>query len=286
MGIKHVTPADGTFSGTGATEWDREHNFVDSTGTTLTIGQIDDGQFVQRSGTILQGAGTGPTGATGPTGPAGATGAQGATGVAGPTGAIGPTGPTGVGVTGAAGPTGAQGPTGAIGPTGVTGVGVTGADGPTGSTGVAGGGSQGSAVIMGSATATGTTTAMVTASGMTFAVVSGSTYFFRFDAAYDSNVTTVGLRLGLTFPAAISVAAHAQVMDAPSTIQYALITATSGSVLGLGTQVVTGTDLHGWIEGHIAPSMNGNVALIWASELSTTNGVRLLAGTKGWMLRV
>ena len=111
MTIKHKTPADGTFSGTGTTEWNNDHNIIEGgSGATLDVGTITDGQFLQRSGSnIISSAAagpTGPTGATGNTGPSGPTGTTGA-GVAGPTG---PTG--GIGNTGPSGPSGPAGPAG------------------------------------------------------------------------------------------------------------------------------------------------------------------------------
>ena len=151
MAIKHVTPADGTFSSTGATEWDRDHNLIEGSGATLAVGTIDDGLFLKRDGSTIVGATaagpSGPQGATGPTGPVGAdgaTGIAGADGTTGPTGPIGPSGPAGAdGATGVAGATGIQGPTGVQGTTGAQGAtGTTGADstvpGPTGPTGPAG----------------------------------------------------------------------------------------------------------------------------------------------------
>lgn len=156
MTIKHKTPADGTFSATGATEWDKDHNLIEGgSGATLTLGSILDGEFLQRVGDVIQGGAstggpTGPTGSQGPTGPAGAqgttgptgTGATGPTGAAGANGAQGATGPTGSGLTGptgTAGATGSTGPTGAAGATGSTGpAGTTGATGPTGSAGATG----------------------------------------------------------------------------------------------------------------------------------------------------
>lgn len=114
MGIKHKTPADGTFSGTGTTEWNRNHEFVEAGGATLDIGAISDGQYLTRSGSSLV-SGVPASGPTGPTGAAGAAGAAGSTGAAGAAGATGPSGPSG--------PAGAAGATGASGPTGPTGSG-------------------------------------------------------------------------------------------------------------------------------------------------------------------
>lgn len=148
MGVKHTTPADGTFSAAGQAAWDAEHNIVEGgSGATLAIGTIEDGLFFKRVGNDIIGAtAAGAVGPTGPTGPAGSNGTTGPTGAAGTTGPIGPTGAQGT--TGVAGPTGALGPTGAQGLTGPTGIGLTGptgADstvpgptGPAGSTGPAG----------------------------------------------------------------------------------------------------------------------------------------------------
>lgn len=154
MTIRHKTPADGTFSGTGATEWDRDHNLVEAGGATLSLGAIIDGEFLRRVGNAIesssaagptgptgtQGA-TGPTGeGQGPTGPTGITGAAGAQGPTGLTGGAGAQGPTGLtGSQGVAGPTGLTGVAGPTGPTGLTGSqGTTGNTGPTGPTGLTG----------------------------------------------------------------------------------------------------------------------------------------------------
>lgn len=254
---------------------------------------------------------TGPTGNTGPTGvgltgAAGPTGALGATGVAGPTGAIGPTGPqgatgadstvpgptgpsgatgpTGVGLTGAQGPTGADG---ATGPTGVTGVGVTGAAGPTGAQGPTGVGGFATAVYMQSDTATGSTTAMVTASGMTFAVTTGNHYRFKFHVITRlgsvTSATTVGLKLGLTFPAATVVAAEARIPQAVAGTAHwfaGQIQASGGTVTSASTQFPNSNTLS-VVEGSIVPSAAGNVALTYGCELSTTAGVVIKQGTNG-----
>lgn len=172
MGVKHQTPADGTFSPTGASAWDDEHlvsgdvdfggnAIINAIGMTGAIGLTGPtgpsgadgltgptGADGTTGSTGAQGP-TGPTGVTGPSGPSGSqgptgpTGAQGLTGASGPTGptgALGPTGPSGpTGVPGTTGPTGPSGPSGAQGPTGPTGSqGVTGASGPTGPAGVTG----------------------------------------------------------------------------------------------------------------------------------------------------
>lgn len=276
--VTHSTPADGTFSAAGQAAWDADH-VLDTTGLTGAAGP------------------TGTAGAAGPTGAVGATGATGvgitgATGadstVPGPTGAIGPTGVGITGAQGAQGATGVAGATGAIGPTGPTGVGITGAAGPTGAqgpTGAAGGAA--SYVYTQSDSATGSTTALVTASGMTFAVTSGNYYRFSFHILSRigavTSATTVGLKLGLTFPAAAVVGAYAQIPQAVAGVAHMFvgqIQSSGASVTSVSTQYPN-QDTHSLVEGSIVPTANGNVALVFGCELSTTAGVVIKQGTNG-----
>jgi hypothetical protein len=133
---------------------------------------------------------------------------------------------------------------------------------------------------MGNAMATGTTTALVTASGCVFQVTSGRSYKFEFQALWNCNVTTNGFKIGLTFPAAITVAANAWVPITASTQVLGPITASGGSVTGTSTPT-SATTYMAEISGTITPSGSGALALMWACELSTTGGVALLAGTNG-----
>jgi hypothetical protein len=344
VGIVHKTPADGTFSATGATEWNRDHDLAEAgSGAILSIGAIVDGEFLRRNGTTIDSAAAaGPTGATGPTGNAGATGAAGPTGtgvtgaagptgatgptgagttgaigptgatgpsgatgptgstgadstVAGPAGATGPTGVTGAGTTGASGPTGAIGPTG---PTGITGAGTTGASGPTGAigptgpTGVTGAGTTGvtgptgpagvgggfTTVVMQDDTATAISAGLVTTSGMTFALVSGNTYRFEFFIPFDSVASTVGLKLGLTFPAATMMSSRFYIPNSNTA-------ETMGDVSGPGGFVVAATSSAArslaYISGVIRPSADGNLALQHACEIATSGGPVIKGGANG-----
>lgn len=235
----------------------------------------------------------GATGAVGVTGAIGPTGSQGATGadsvVPGPTGAIGP---TGAGVTGAAGPTGAIGPTGpsgSDGATGPTGVGITGAIGPTGATGSVAGITN---VYMQDDMATGTTTAMVTASGMLFAVTSGNYYRFRFYVISRignvTSATTVGFKLGLTFPAATVVGASVNIPFGAAGASHFFegqITASGGAVTSTATQNPNANTLS-TVDGVIVPSADGNLALTYGCELSTTAGVLIKQGTNGILEKI
>jgi hypothetical protein len=264
----------------------------------------------------------GPTGATGPTGSDGATGP---TGAAGPTGAQGATGPTGVGVTGsqgATGPTGAIGPTGVQGATGPTGVGLTGSQGATGPTGVGLTGSQGATGPTGANgatgptgaagatgaqgptgaagsgggttvrllddTATGTTTALGTVSGQIFALVSGITYNFSWNVLFQSGAATNGLRLGLSFPAATIVAANGWIPIAANGVDAHFegsIIASGGQIVGTTVETANSTRL-AMLFGTIRPSANGNLALLFGSELSTVNGCKIMQQTNGSLVTV
>lgn len=310
--VTHSTPADGTFSAAGQAAWDAEH-IISGEGATGATGPTGPaGATGAQGATGIQGVtgatgadstvpgptgaagatgatgAVGPSGATGPTG-IGITGAQGATGVAGPTGAIGPSGAAGpTGVTGAdstvPGPTGAIGPSGATGPTGV---GITGAIGPTGATGPAGGGVT--KVYTQSDGATGSTTAMVTASGMVFAVTTGNYYQFKFHVITRignvTSATTVGIKLGLTFPAATVVGAVASIPQGAAGTSHFFtgqIQASGGTVTSTSTQYPNANTLS-IVEGSIVPSEAGNVALTFGCELSTTAGVVIKQGTNGVM---
>jgi hypothetical protein len=121
---------------------------------------------------------------------------------------------------------------------------------------------------------------LVTASGITFAVTSGLSYKFEFQALWNCNVTTNGFKVGLTFPAAITVAANAWVPTTASAQVLGAITASGGSVTGTSTPT-SATTYMAEISGTITPSANGNVALMWGCELSTSAGVALLRGTNG-----
>lgn len=312
--VTHSTSADGTFSVAGIAAWDAAHvvsgeGATGATGPTGAIGPTGpSGADGAAGATGAQGA-TGTTGADsvvpGPTGVAGATGAAGVTGAIGPTGSQGATGadsvvpgptgaigPTGAGVTGAAGPTGAIGPTGpsgSDGATGPTGVGITGAIGPTGATGSVAGITN---VYMQDDMATGTTTAMVTASGMLFAVTSGNYYRFRFYVISRignvTSATTVGFKLGLTFPAATVVGASVNIPFGAAGASHFFegqITASGGAVTSTATQNPNANTLS-TVDGVIVPSADGNLALTYGCELSTTAGVLIKQGTNGILEKI
>lgn len=238
---------------------------------------------------------TGPAGSTGAdstvAGPTGPTGANGNTGPTGPTGLTGadstvpgPTGPTGVGITGPTGVTGANSTV--AGPTGPTGVGLTGPTGVTGANGVTGATGGGfSYVVSASDSTTNTGTTLTTAPSLSFAVVSGITYAFEYHVLHvignAATNTTVGLSIGLNFPAAAVISASVRIpQGAAGTSHYFAgpITAASTAITSANTQFPTTTQM-AIVEGVIRTTANGNVNLLFAAELATSAGPIIKAGS-------
>ena len=237
---------------------------------------------------------TGPAGATGPTGPTGAIGPTGPTGAdstvpgpTGPTGALGPTGPTGAagaqGPTGLTGSVGAQGPTGAAGAAGPTGpTGANGAAGPTGPTGTTGTigptGPTGAGILTVTTTVdspTTNTTALGNITGLALTLAANTTYQISACVGYTVPTTTIGVRIGLTFPA--SAFASLQVWIPTAADGTAM--ATGGIINSSGDSVVSATspantgDWVATVQGTIRPTAGGTLQVQAACEVSTTSGV-------------
>lgn len=205
MAIVHSTAADGSFSSTGATAWNADHNIVEAgSSAALTLGTIGDGQFIKRSGTSLIGA------------------------------------------------------------------------------------TVNRFVKKQGNTATNATTTLTTASGCQFALVSGNTYNFTYRIFWKVGTaatnTTCGLSLGLTFPAATMVAARAEIMaqaaNGTDSSIIGQIIAASSAVTSTTCQTPATTS-YATVTGTITPSANGNLSLLYASEIATTAGVIIMSGTNG-----
>lgn len=302
--VTHSTPADATFSPEGQVAWDAEHDVVlDTDGLTGPTGPS--GADGADGGDGAQGP-TGPTGPTGakgdtgnagPTGAAGATGAQGNQGVQGPTGPTGagltgptganstvpgPTGPTGPGLTGPTGAQGVAGPTGPSGPVGPSG--PSGPAGPTGPTGPAGGGGAPSAraVVMLANAPTASVNTTLTAPSLGFPVSSGVPYQFRYQIPWNTGLGACGLKLGVTFPAFISCSIQVTIpVAAPGTGAYLVGDVSTSGTLITGTSAPTLANNSALIEGEIYLSGSGVLNVIYASEVATASGVRLMAGGSG-----
>lgn len=287
--VFHSTSADASFSPTGAIAWDAGHTVVGDgpTGPTGPTGPSgDDGAAGPTGPTGPSGADglDGNDGAQGPTGPTGA----GTTGATGAQGVQGPTGPTGAGLTG---PTGAQGVQGQTGPTGAgltgpTGVGTT---GPTGPTGPAGGGGNPSARSVFAAVnrPTASNANVLTHPSLAFDVASGVPYMFKYCIPWSVGLGSIGLKVGLTFPATTSCSISVSVPVAADGTARLFC----GGIASSG-KVVTGTSAPSLdnneciIEGSVLFSGSGVLQVIYGNELSAATGVVLKAGASGiiWAL--
>ena len=228
---------------------------------------------------------SGPQGPAGPTGPQGPAGADGAPGAAGATGPQGP-----AGADGATGATGPQGPQGVKGDTGLTGpAGADGATGPQGQQGIQGvqgnAGAQGPAGFPGQTTritspvtnnnASANTIADVT--GLSFSVVSGSIYWFKFIILYTSAATTTGSRWSISGPSSPTLLRYYSkytLTAATETTNY--VAAYDTPAAASATSLTTGN--LAIIEGMIQPSGNGTVIARFASEVSGS-AITALAGS-------
>lgn len=221
----------------------------------------------------------GPTGPQGPAGPAGADGAMGATGPQGPKGDTGSTGPQGPqGNTGPAGADGAQGPQGIQGIQG-----PAGADGAQGATGPAG--MAGSTVRLASPVVNNNASAntLQDVTGLSFAVTTGNTYWFKFFILYTSAATTTGSRWTLNGPST-SLLYYRSKYTLTATSEttnfanaYGTPSASNASSLAAGNVAV--------IEGVVTPSANGSVIARFASEVSGS-AITALAGSFVWYMAI
>jgi hypothetical protein len=210
----------------------------------------------------------GPAGPQGEPGEPGATGATGSQGIQGPPGDDGADGATGA--TGPEGPEGPQGPQGQTGNTGNTGSqGIQGIQGPAGSTGADGFG--GGSVVKKTADQTFNSATPANVTSLSFAVVAGRYYRYEFWVIVRSDTSTVGVALGVTYPAVTRAAATGMGLiasGAGGSFDTA-ITASGGHVITTAVPVIN-TDYLAKVEGLIVPSANGTLQLQARTETGTT----------------
>lgn len=116
------------------------------------------------------------------------------------------------------------------------------------------------------------TNALANATGLFFALQSGITYGFQFFPIFRTHLATNGIKLGLTFPAAVMVTANVRIPVAADGVSgefQGWITSSGDSVIGSGVQS-TGTNYLAEIFGTIRPSANGNLQVQYASELTAS----------------
>lgn len=106
---------------------------------------------------------------------------------------------------------------------------------------------------------------------------SAHTYIFAYKLLMQSSQGANGIRIGLTFPSATIVSAIAYLPDSDdgtAAQRTGWITSSGDSVVGASMPTIN-TPLLVVVEGTIRPSANGNLALVYGAELSTTTGIVL-----------
>ena len=208
------------------------------------------------------GGGSGTVGPQGPQGPQGLPGADGAPG------ATGPQGPQGL--PGADGAPGAAGTPGANGAQGIQGIqGIQGPAGTNGTNGAAGGAVQRAFLAADVANANAVANTIADVTGLSFPVLAGSRYKFRFFIVYTSAVTTTGSRWSINGPAATDIfytsrytlTATSETVNNGNTA-YGTPAASNASSLTAGNIAV--------IEGTLKATAAGNVIARFASEIAAS----------------
>ena len=246
--------------------------FLAKWGTAQGWVEIGPGDVPSSSGGT---GGVGPEGPAGPAGPAGIPGIQGIPGEIGPTGPAGEAGaPGGTGPQGDPGPQGIQGIPGLPGAPGLQGIqgeqGIQGPQGIQGETGPPGPG--GPAVVRKTADQTFANATLANVSDLSFAVVTGRYYHFRFVLLVRSNTATVGVKLSVTVPAFTRFGAragHPVAVDGVGCEFFGAITASGDAVIPTAVPAVN-TDYLAVVEGLLLPSANGTLQLQAATETGTT----------------
>lgn len=128
----------------------------------------------------------------------------------------------------------------------------------------------------------GTANTIQDVTGLSFSVVAGNTYWFRFMVMYTAAATTTGSRWSINGPATTLLIFKSE---------YSLTTSTRTINEGLSaydtpaasnaTSAATGSN-HAWIEGFITPSANGTVIARFASEVISSAIVAKAGSVLHW----
>lgn len=109
---------------------------------------------------------------------------------------------------------------------------------------------------------------LINVTNCSFALTAGTYYKFQFLIPFRSTVLTVGLKAGLTFPAATVFACTGEIPIAAAgagAVLQGYITASAGFVLGTSVAAIN-TDYLAILDGFILPSANGTLQLQFAAE--------------------
>ncbi|MEQ1723302.1 MAG: hypothetical protein ABL930_08995, partial [Pseudobdellovibrio sp.] len=117
--------------------------------------------------------------------------------------------------------------------------------------------------------------ALANVTGMSITVVAGVSYKYKFNVLYTSSATTIGLRIGITYPANTLSSALANIpgstTDGTGFLFSGFINASGDSVQALNTPAATPTVVMANIEGVFVASTNGTIQLRAATETNGNN---------------
>jgi hypothetical protein len=131
--------------------------------------------------------------------------------------------------------------------------------------------------------ATNVGTTLTTMATLGFLLSSGTTYTFAYNIIFQSGGPTVGLKLGLNFPAATVQASNVAIpvaADGTAAEFFGTISSSGDSVTGTGVET-SGTNYLATIEGTIRPSANGTLVPIFSAELASTAGILIKQQSSG-----
>ena len=145
----------------------------------------------------------------------------------------------------------------------------------------------GPATVKSTADQTKTDATLINVTNNSFSVTSGVYYHFRFMVPHRSTVATVGLKLGLTFPAVTVFACFLQSNLAVAGVgggSQGFITASGGSFIVTAIPAIN-TDYLAVVDGVILPSANGTLQLQFAAE-TTGATVTCRNGAMGFLYTI
>ncbi len=118
-------------------------------------------------------------------------------------------------------------------------------------------------------------TALANANLLVFDVVAGTLYKYRFNVMYTTASANTGLRLGITYPAATTTSAIANIpgsaTDGTGFMFSGLINSSGDSVVAASSPAITPAVMVATLEGVILPSASGQIQLRAASEVAGSN---------------
>jgi hypothetical protein len=116
-----------------------------------------------------------------------------------------------------------------------------------------------------------TSTTAISATNMSFPVIAGNVYKYKFLVLYTSTSSNNGLRLGLTYPAVSTASAVANIAAATDSTgaYYQGVINSSGDVVAATSTAASNLIEISTVEGILVPTANGTVQLKFGSELSS-----------------